>query len=602
MGGSSSKNKNNDNEDSSNNDESTQVFQQHINANRYASIPVSGNWNNLLNIALQNKGDKYNLPEFRYTLGASELERKLRDPEWWKTDDQGKFINNEPVKINPEDTVSLDLLKGNGTGAGPTEWTPGNAYHLFDGLAGIEPKTLDGGQKVISGKCIDNADNYVDCADGVYVPGCPVAYTSSYRCGDSSKYKTINLSNKGTGSWLKTAVYDCNAENQKCLDVRLVLLDTGILQIQQGENFYNINNEKIPDTAIEMSQYKADKGKFKNNYLVPGEILTAVDDLANIGDNFLGSPNGRCRLVLYRNVDKFQFLIMYSVYNCEKNSLNNYIGLDATDTDTGVSDLAVYTLPKVDTAQVGQVGYITNDLQLRQYPSGMVKKGGKEYFSVGNYSSSDELATLSNVSLSDCKNECNKNNKCYGFSYNKTAKTATLYGENMYGVNTNGKRIFNEDLELFIRSKIIDNNDSCNKEVNSITGVEWNAYNKGDVMSKDTLCQVADYIENQRQIAEKEGEKLKNIGKEMKSKLTKLTNEEKKLVNNMGFNVDKLSKQLTDYNDTQYSLEHADKHNANLSAMNEDTNLRMQSENYQYLLWSILAILIIIYGIRSSRS
>ena len=53
------KNKNNNNEDSSNNDETTQVFQQHINANRYASIPVSGNWNNLLNIlAASARGSK----------------------------------------------------------------------------------------------------------------------------------------------------------------------------------------------------------------------------------------------------------------------------------------------------------------------------------------------------------------------------------------------------------------------------------------------------------------------------------------------------------------------------------------------------------------
>jgi hypothetical protein len=567
------------------------VYYENVNVNKYNSNPISGNWNNLVNIALNTNGDKYNLSELRYTLGQSELERKLRDPGWWNSNDG----------IQAGDTISINLL------GGENKWTPANAYKLFNGIDNVNLTNVDG-KTVVAGKCVDSTGSYIDCAQGLYVPGCPVGYTSNYRCGDSSNNKTINISSNEDGAWLKTAIYDCNEENRTCLDTKLILLDTGILQIQHGEDkSYNITNETVPDTAVSLAKYKSEQGKFKKNYLVPGEILTAVDNLENIGDNFLGSPNGKCRLVLFNSGGTYQFLIIYSEFNCEKNSSGNYIGLDSKGLDSlgnfsNMSDNAVYSVPKVDAAQIGEVGYITNDLQLRQYPSGMVKKGGKEYFSIGNYSSSDELATLSNVSLSDCKNECNKNNKCYGFSYNKTAKTATLYGENMYGVNTNGKRIFNEDLELFIRSKIIDNNDSCNKEVNSITGVEWNAYNKGDVMSKDTLCQVADYIENQRQITEKEGEKLKNIGKEMKSELTKLTNEEKKLVNNMGFNVDKLSKQLIDYNDTQYSLEHANKHNANLSAMNEDTNLRMQSENYQYLLWSILAILIIIYGIRSSRS
>ena len=568
------------------------VYYENVNVNKYNSNPISGNWNNLVNIALNTKGDKYNLSELSYTLGQSELERKLRDPGWWNTNDG----------IQAGDTVSINLL------GGENKWTPANAYKLFNGIDNVNLTNVDG-KTVVAGKCVDSTGNYIDCAQGLYVPGCPVGYTSNYRCGDSSNNKTLNISSNEDGAWLKTAVYDCNEENRTCLDTKLILLDTGILQIKHGEDkSYNITNETVPDTAVLLAKYKSEQGKFKKNYLVPGEILTAVDNLENIGDNFLGSPNGKCRLVLFNSGGTFQFLIIYSEFNCEKNSLGNYIGLDSKGLDSlgnfsNISDNAVYSIPKVDAAQIGEVGYITNDLQLRQYPSSMIKSCGKEYFSIGNYTSTEgELEKLSDVSLADCKNKCNNNNKCYGFSYNKNEKTGILYNEDMYGVNPNGLRIFDETSELFVRSRILDNNISCSKKISGISGIEWNKYEKGNTMDKDTLCEIAEYIEPQREVTEKEGEKLKEIGSKMYSKLNNLTNEEKKLADGMETNIKKLSKQLSEYNKVQYDLDNQDDINNHIYAMNDDMNLRMQSENYQYLSWSILAILIIMYGIKSSRS
>jgi hypothetical protein len=602
--GANNSNNNGDDGDGSN------VLKQHINVNRYESIPSSGNWNNLIKIALDNQTDKYNLPEFRYTLGASELERNLRDPTWWESDNNGKFLNAYPIKIQPSDKTSIELLQENGEPI-PTEWTPTNAYKLFDGIKGIK-KTILNGQTVIAGQCRnDDPDgkDYVDCPQAVYVPGCPIGYTSSYRCGDSDSNKTVNISSDGDGAWLKTAIYDCNSESNKCLDVKLILSDSGYIQIQQGKDFYNVNTNRIPATAIAMDKYKYDKGIFKRNYLAPGDILPAVDDLTNVGNSFVGSQSGKCRLVLFRNANTFQLLLMYSILNCEKNSLEDYIGLNPTGDSTGISDYAIYSVPNIESGEVGQVAYISNDLQIRPYPAAMLSNGGTNYFSVGNYSSTDPLIgennkpiNLQNATLEQCKDECTNNNKCYGFSYNSKTKTGTLYGENMFGANPDGKRIFNEDLELFIRSKLLDNNISCSKKVNSITGEKWNSYIRGDPMSKDSLCQVADYIEDKRRSSALEGEKLNDIGTEMNTKLKDLTNQKEKLDNNMKFNIDRLSQQLSDYNEAQYELEHADKHNTNITAMDEDTYLRMQSENYQYLLWSILAILIIIYGIKNSRS
>jgi hypothetical protein len=73
----------------------------------------------------------------------------------------------------------------------------------------------------------------------------------------------------------------------------------------------------------------------------------------------------------------------------------------------------------------------------------------------------------------------------------------------------------------------------------------------------------------------------------------------------MNLNIDKLQSNINSYADTQYEKKDYTEKSSNIvnvNAMLEDTDLNMISQNYKNLIWTILAIILIIGGIRLTRS
>jgi hypothetical protein len=165
-----------------------------------------------------------------------------------------------------------------------------------------------------------------------------------------------------------------------------------------------------------------------------------------------------------------------------------------------------------------------------------------------------------------------------------------------------GLRQEDNDLELYVRNKSVTNNNSCNKTVEPSTVTNWELFPMGEKMSMDTLCNLGAITEKERNELEQKHIKLSGIADIIKNKLQYLTKEKSKIDSSMDNNINKLKTDISSYHNTWKEAENHVNNTDNINGILEDTDLNMISQNYKYLLWTILAILLIIGGIRVTRS
>jgi hypothetical protein len=65
--------------------------------------------------------------------------------------------------------------------------------------------------------------------------------------------------------------------------------------------------------------------------------------------------------------------------------------------------------------------------------------------------------------------------------------------------------------------------------------------------------------------------------------------------------IKKLEKDVSEYEGAIKQTKHTNKVYNNVVSMDEDSHLNFISDNYQYLMWTVLAIFIVIIGIKASR-
>jgi hypothetical protein len=192
--------------------------------------------------------------------------------------------------------------------------------------------------------------------------------------------------------------------------------------------------------------------------------------------------------------------------------------------------------------------------------------------------------------------------KCGGFQYSDGKGPAGGQSCNLLADPTfPQKGRISAESDLYIRKKNVTNSDTCPKEVKAGTAENWAAFPYATNMAPSSLCQLGFATEHQRQAADETNEALVKATASIKNGLASLTSEEKGLVEKLGYNVDKLQKDMDSYDQAAEAQGRAKKALIQAGAMREDTDLNMVSQNYQYILWTILAILVVIGSIKATR-
>ena len=120
-------------------------------------------------------------------------------------------------------------------------------------------------------------------------------------------------------------------------------------------------------------------------------------------------------------------------------------------------------------------------------------------------------------------------------------------------------------------------------------------------MNMDTLCELGLASKTQRDELDAANKELMKMKDGITSKINTLTKEDTKLTKSLTKNIDKLDNDFNKYKKTKKNMVKLKEKNDNLSGMKQESELNMISQNTNYMIWSILAIIVVVGGIRATR-
>ena len=455
--------------------------------------------------------------------------------------------------------------------------------------------------------------NYQVNRDSVFATdpayGCRKAFNATYKCGKTTNAdKSIYIQGEAGG---KIANFNCSEEYALCNNLKLELGDDGYLrllkidsstgneeEIWSNAEIVNVTTDSL--NSVEKNEYKAINGKkFNNetqgrNYLMSGEFLN--------NEEWIGSPSGKFRLIMEKGMLK----VSYNKIACSSDE----------GPDSNASNL--YILDDQSRTNLGKLGYVNNLGKLQLYPDTMTNYVGNRYSpydNMGNYKlTGDDLSRVdSNMNnVNDCINACDEygtsgntsSSLCAGIVFDSTTKICHLKGKDTAYTES---RIIDENNVFFLRKKGIINNDiSCPSDSLDFqygSTTKWDEYTLDNNMTTGTKCGLANYTEEERVEEDASYNLLKTkITDEVKDKVLELDSSynyfKTRLINVKNTLKNKLNELTITRNEpSDWSGEQLEQ----IIAMNEDSQLNMVSQNYKHILWSILAIIIVITTLRLTK-
>ena len=298
----------------------------------------------------------------------------------------------------------------------------------------------------------------------------------------------------------------------------------------------------------------------------------------------------------------------------------------------------LYTIPNSYVEHVGKAGHVDNYGQLQIYPSSMTSYNDN-YEQIGNYNSINGiLKTFTGSSVESCQEKCttgsysgseNDTQKCAGFVFDTTSAMCKLLDNSTY----QNQWIIKPTSTYYAREKGIKNQHvSCPVDIITQPSETWSATPKNPApMTPTTKCGLAYHTDSERN---KVGDDLTTINTNVKYKdennkfsddlkfddvnsnetlynknknsfkywMDSLQNKYSKLTNRLFKTKTSLKSTMDELEDSKQNLaDWTGEQLQNLAAMREDRDLNMMSQNYRHIMWSILAIIIIIGTMKMTK-
>jgi hypothetical protein len=270
---------------------------------------------------------------------------------------------------------------------------------------------------------------------------------------------------------------------------------------------------------------------------------------------------------------------------------------------------AIYNLDfSGNPSNMGLVGYVNELNQLSEYPSSMISYGTSETYSIlpGYDSSGNNIQIYNDVTLDQCMSYANSNSSSYGFSYDTSQKTCYLKNKNMYspyslnpnnGLDSLPPLQPQDNFLLYMKQPtIINENSSCPTQLDTISSTEWSNYtNTGVDMSSTTLCKLQKANNKILQTRQNYQNSLNSSSTIFTDNIKQMMNLNNNLNEQMIIDQDILTNNVSLYQDVQEKYNDITKNvNGNINSILNNSNGVVQQSRYYYILWIILAILIII--------
>ena len=248
-------------------------------------------------------------------------------------------------------------------------------------------------------------------------------------------------------------------------------------------------------------------------------------------------------------------------------------------------------------ADLGNVGYVDANGVLSQYPASMIGQG-TTYTQMpytnnpgGGYNGSYNdwtNAPFTNSTVDKCQAMCDASNACVGFVFETTAnncwpKTSLPIGNNVPSTGNN----------TYVRNpSVINSSPSCSKNIVPIDSVQWEKYTKSsNQMSPSTLCGLAKTLQpNSQQLNLLKGQLL-TLAEQIIQKTNTFKQQSKQINNQTTIDSGILNDNLEKYKEI---IKKFGSSTANINGILSDSNIKVLQNNYNFIFWSILAVVLLI--------
>ena len=327
---------------------------------------------------------------------------------------------------------------------------------------------------------------------------------------------------------------------------------------------------------------------------------------------YISSPRGKCRLIFNKTAGSAGTLTLeYSIYNVSQTLAPGTSGLDKDNNLIGNSNnYSQYYLTKVDNPTVkGNVAYIDINNGLHKYPDSMLAFDST-YNEMPGSIPSPSVGTVATAGTTEplCKIACNSDPACAGYTYmNSTCKK---YTEGQ--IYPKGDRILFDGAaadaainKTYIRNKkISDSNSSdfsCNKVVNNVNSSVYSSYPATDAMTTTQKCALGLILDPRMSILDAKSAAAVTSGGTIKTAINGIYTNQNNLKNTINTKTTAIETGLANQDAVKKKIDKYEESNNTSMATVTDTELLLVSDNYKYILWSIVTVLIGIGAIKTFR-
>jgi hypothetical protein len=352
----------------------------------------------------------------------------------------------------------------------------------------------------------------------------------------------------------------------------------------QGLVWQTATNGKAQDGDPSMT---ATTGKNGRNYLKTGETL-------QIGE-FIGNTNGTVYLVMQQDGNLVAYTSQTSS-SCSKSSANN------NQTVASGGDYAIYKLPaKGNAGNLGKMAHIDNNGTLLEYPVSMLSNNSKKFTVIKNADSpgNDIGSPITGVSMGDIETFASETNGCVGFVYDKNSNIGYL--KSKIAATNSLELSHTRDIYLMIPS-IAALPTGVNPNIHEIDSVLYEHYPKGAQMTQDYKPSLIIMNEVQKAQLGQLYDSLNLVANQMKTFTDKLkargVHVSDQIVQNSSFiNTGALELDAVNEKIKQNSTRDLEVYNQILN----DNQLLAMSQNYNYMIWTIIALGMVIVTVNATR-
>ena len=273
----------------------------------------------------------------------------------------------------------------------------------------------------------------------------------------------------------------------------------------------------------------------------------------------------------------------------ENTNCNNLFNSDLLGGSTGSN--AIYNIsPIADKSKINNIYFVNPNSELLSYPPNDLEPS-TEFTMFNNFDSSyNNISSIGNSSVNNCKSSCIENSSCAGFVFDNNSQTCNIKSNKMWPYGT-GNAIPNSNSDIYLRQNGIrqapynittdtNNTDSItashyiNQKININEAnvdqlllqekINIYTYMKEIELLEDKITSIAEQITNENIYLDKYNETLYQESLKDKVKLNEMLNEYKNIINKKSGS-------------------------ASIGILN-DTNIVITQKNYSYIMWSLFAI------------